>query len=96
MKKINQTYAGKVKAEQKAKMSLPNWQPSKPKAWTPQKGIPDQSKINNSGFGWGGEKPNSVSIKTNSKMNKNGEIINPTKSDIANYNKKYQTIRYKK
>lgn len=28
-----------------------------PMPWTPQKGIPDQSKLKNYGVGWGGEKP---------------------------------------
>lgn len=27
-----------------------------PKPWTPQKGIPDQSKLKNIGVGWGGER----------------------------------------
>jgi len=33
-------------------------------------------------------------IKTSSKTNSSGEIINPTKSDIETYNKKYQTVRF--
>jgi len=37
----------------------------------------------------------SPSIKTTSKINKKtGEIINPTKKDIINYNSKYDTIRF--
>lgn len=61
---------------------------------TPKYKIPD-AKYGN-GSGWGGEKPSyekNPSIKTTSKTNKAGEIINPTKKDIQNYNKKYETIR---
>jgi len=57
MKKLNQTYPAKMKAEKKARMSLPNLTPAPAKPWTPQKGIPDQSKVKNLGFGWGVEKP---------------------------------------
>lgn len=50
---MKQTNAKHEKMEQKNRMSMPM---PKPK-WTPQKGIPDQSKLKNIGVGWGGEKP---------------------------------------
>ena len=34
-----------------------------------------------------------VSIPTRSKMNSDGEIINPTPKDVAEYNKRYKTLR---
>jgi hypothetical protein len=38
----------------------------------------------------------SISIPTTSKMNRGGEIINPTSKDVSEYNKKFETIRFKK
>jgi hypothetical protein len=35
------------------------------------------------------------SIETKSRKNSAGEIINPTRGDVAAYNKKYRTIRFK-
>jgi len=54
------------------------------------------SKVKSFGAGWGGEPPAiNPSIKTTSKKNKMGEIINPTKKDIEEYNKKYVTVKPK-
>lgn len=42
-------------------------------------------------------KKSGVSIPTSSKINKDtGEIINPTRQDIDEYNKRYKTIKFKK
>jgi len=35
------------------------------------------------------------SIKTKSKKNSMGEIINPTRKDVKKYNAKYKTVRFK-
>jgi len=41
-------------------------------------------------------KVNSISIDTKSKLNSDGEIINPTPQDVAKYNQKYTTIKMPK
>lgn len=55
---LKQTYAAKMKAEMKAKMSLPNWKPQMTRAEMYAKNMQRYNDTHNSfGVGWGGEKP---------------------------------------
>lgn len=55
---LNQTYASKVRAESKKKMSLPNWKPQMTKDEMYAKNQMRYNDTHNSfGVGWGGEKP---------------------------------------